>query len=62
MTQRILRNLLPAIAVVLLSGILMSAGAAQEVGLMTKEALKKILANADTVILDVRTGRDWGYQ
>jgi hypothetical protein len=60
MTQRILKNLLPAIAVVLLSGILMSAGAAQEVGLMTKEALKKILTNADTVILDVRTGRDWG--
>lgn len=59
MKQQILKSLFPAIAAVLLSGMLMSAGAAQEVNLMTKEELKKILANDDTVILDVRTGRDW---
>lgn len=59
MKQRILKSLLPAIAVVLLSGVLLSAWAAPKVGLMTKEALKKILTNEDTYILDVRTGRDW---
>ena len=59
MKQRILKNLLPAVAVVLLSGVLLSAWAAPTVALMTKETLQKILANEDTYILDVRTGRDW---
>jgi hypothetical protein len=59
MYKHIFKSLLPALAVVLLSGVLLSAGASQKVELMTKEALQKILANADTYVLDVRTGRDW---
>ena len=59
MNKRILKGLVPAFAVVLLSGMLLSAGAAQDVNLMSKETLKKNLANPDTYVLDVRTGRDW---
>ena len=43
----------------MLSSMLFSAWAAQKVELITKEALQKILSNADTYVLDVRTGRDW---
>ena len=50
----------PAVAVVLLFGLLISAGAAQQTELITKDELQKILTNADTYVLDVRTGRDWG--
>lgn len=59
MNKRIIKGLVPAFAVVLLSGMLLSAGAAQDVNLMTKETLKENLANPDTYVLDVRTGRDW---
>ena len=31
----------------------------KDVPLMTKEELKPIMSNADVVIMDVRTGRDW---
>ena len=59
MNKRVIKGLLPAFAGVLLGGMLLSAGAAQDVNLMTKETLKKNIANPDTYILDVRTGRDW---
>ena len=38
-----------------------SAGAvvAQDVPLMTKETLKKILTDKDVLVLDARRGRDW---
>jgi hypothetical protein len=59
MKQQIIKSLLPAFAVVLINGLLFSAWAAQDVNLMTKEDLQKILAKEGTYILDVRTGRDW---
>ena len=59
MNKLIVKSLLPALAVVLFGGVLLSAGAAQDVDIMTKEALKKVLANEDTYVLDVRKGRDW---
>ena len=31
----------------------------KEIPLMTKEELKPIMNNADVVIMDVRSGRDW---
>jgi rhodanese-related sulfurtransferase len=48
----------------LLSVIFVSAGSiapvsAKSVDIMTKEELKKELGNADLVILDVRSGKDW---
>lgn len=59
MRLRIVNHLIPALAVIMLSSMLFSAWAAQKAGLMTKEELQKILTNADTYVLDVRTGRDW---
>ena len=59
MKPYIVKHLLPALTVVLVFGMLISAGAAQKAGLMTKDELQKILANTDTYVLDVRTGRDW---
>ena len=59
MKPYIVKHLLPALTVVLVFGILISADAAQKAGLMTKDELQKILANTDTYVLDVRTGRDW---
>ncbi|BBO72512.1 hypothetical protein DSCA_64420 [Desulfosarcina alkanivorans] len=56
----ICKGLLLAVAVVLLSGMLIPAAASQKVKLMNKDELQKILGNADTYILDVRAGRDWG--
>ena len=54
------RNLVLSIiiaAVVLLAPIVTVFG--KEIPLMTKEELKPIINNADVVIIDVRTGRDW---
>ena len=59
MRLRIVNHLIPVLAVIMLSSMLFSAWAAQKAGLMTKEELQKILTNADTYVLDVRTGRDW---
>jgi len=58
MNPWIIKSLAPALAAVLLSGVLLPAWAAQ-VERTTKEALLTILDQADTVILDVRAGRDW---
>ena len=44
-------------AVVLLAPIATVFG--KEIPLMTKEELKPIINNADVVIIDVRSGRDW---
>lgn len=57
-TYMVLR-FLPVLTLVLVFGMLISAGATQKAGLMTKEELQKILTNTDTYVLDVRTGRDW---
>ena len=59
MKIRMVNHLILAIAILMLSSLLFSAWAASRVELMTKEALQKILSNADTYVLDVRTGRDW---
>ena len=59
MYKHIYKCLMLALTVVFLSGVLLPAGAAQNVDIMSKEALKKILANEDTYVLDVRKGRDW---
>ena len=59
MKSMIIQRLLPALAIIMLSSMLFSAWAAQKAGLMTKEELQRILSNADTYVLDVRTGRDW---
>jgi hypothetical protein len=48
-----------ALAAVCVSGLLSAAWSAQDVNLMTKETLKGILTEKDTIVLDVRTGRDW---
>ena len=49
----------PLLAVLLLAGLLQAAWAAASVNRMTKEDLQKILGEANTVVLDVRQGRDW---
>ena len=54
-----IKRFLPALTIVFVLGMLISAGAAQKAGLMTKDELQKILTNTDTYVLDVRTGRDW---
>ena len=62
MRLRIVNHLIPALAVIMLSSMLFSAWAAQKAGLMTKgEVLHAAgsMTNADTYVLDVRTGRDW---
>ena len=58
MNRWIKKTLVPALAAVLLSGLLLPAGAAQ-VERITKEDLLAILDQSDTVVLDVRAGRDW---
>ncbi len=45
--------------VVILFGLIVSSGWAAQVGLMSKEQLKQSLGDGSTIILDVRTGRDW---
>ena len=59
MKYKMVKCILSAFAVVLVSGVLLSAWAAQDVKLMTKDDLQKILAKEGTFVLDVRTGRDW---
>ena len=49
-----------ALAVVCMSSLVPTAWSAQDMSLMTKETLKGVLTEPDTVVLDVRTGRDWG--
>jgi len=39
--------------------ILVSMAMAQEVPKITKEEVKRMLGNADVIIVDVRLGRDW---
>ena len=58
MNPLIIKRLVPALAAVLLSAVLLPAWAAQ-VERMTKEELLAILDQTDTVVLDVRAGRDW---
>jgi len=58
MNRWIRKSLAPALAAVLLSGVLLPAWAAQ-VERITKEKLLTILDHSDTVVLDVRAGRDW---
>ena len=58
MNRWIVKHLAPALAAVLLSGALATAWAAQ-IQLITKEELNKILDHSETVVLDVRAGRDW---
>ncbi len=58
MNRWIVKHMVPAVAAVLFTGVLLPAWAAQ-VGLMTKEELNTILDQAETVVLDVRAGRDW---
>ena len=40
--------------------LLTSAGIAADTNRITKEELKKIMGEDTVIILDVRTGRDWG--
>ena len=47
------------LALLLVGGLLPQAWAGQSVSTMDKEALKAILADTQTYVLDVRTGRDW---
>jgi hypothetical protein len=48
-----------ALGVIAMSAWAISSVSAKEFGLMTKDELKLELGNADLVILDVRTGKDW---
>ena len=58
MNPWIVKSLVPALTAVLLSGVLLPAWAAQAER-MTKEELLAIIDHTDTVVLDVRAGRDW---
>jgi len=58
MNRWIVKGLAPALAAVFLSAVLLPAWAAQ-VERTTKEDLLGILDHTDTVVLDVRAGRDW---
>lgn len=59
MNKRLLTTLLPLLAFIMTVGVLHQAWAAKTTQLMTKEELQGIISNADTYVLDVRTGRDW---
>lgn len=59
MNKRLMTRFAPLLALVLVGGLLLPTWAAASVDRMTKEELQKILTDADTVVLDVRQGRDW---
>jgi hypothetical protein len=48
-----------ALGMIVMSAWAISPVSATAAGLMTKDELKLELGNADLVILDVRTGKDW---
>lgn len=52
-------GLLLLLSVIIVSSWSIAPVSAKSVSIMTKEELKKELENADLVILDVRTGKDW---
>lgn len=58
MEGRLLKILIRALSVVIISIVAMTA-LATDVYRMTKEELKPKLGNPDIVIVDVRIGRDW---
>ena len=47
------------LSVIIVSAWSIAPVSAKSVDIMTKEELKKELGNADLVILDVRSGKDW---
>ena len=59
MNKRMVNYVLPVLVLAIAVGMLNQAWAKKGVNLMTKEELKARLADADTYVLDVRTGRDW---
>jgi hypothetical protein len=48
-----------AMTLLLMGSLLLPAWAGQSVPVMSKEELKAMLSDAQTYVLDVRTGRDW---
>lgn len=59
MNKRMVTYLLPVLVIAIVVGVRHLAWAETGAGLMTKEELKTRLADANTHVLDVRTGRDW---
>ncbi len=47
------------LSVIIVSTWLIAPVSAKSVGIITKEELKKELEDADLVIMDVRSGKDW---
>ncbi len=58
--KHILNKMIASAGLVAISfSLIISSGWAAQVGLMSKEQLKESLGDGSTIILDVRTGRDW---